>query len=49
MNRRKKESKFYFYAYELQKSKFFTFFMVACIIVNTLILSLDTYPVNLER
>ena len=49
MNRRKQESKFYSYAYEVQKSKIFNFFMVTCIIANTLILSLDEYPVNLER
>lgn len=47
--RRKQESKVYRYAYELQNNNIFNFFMVACIIVNTLILSLDKYPVNLKE
>lgn len=39
-------NRIYMFAYNLQEKKQFESFMVACILINTLLLSLDRFPEN---
>jgi voltage-dependent calcium channel R type alpha-1E len=42
-------NRIFMFAYNLQDKKQFEGFMVACILINTLFLSLDRYPENPEE
>jgi hypothetical protein len=46
MNKRRKQNKLFAIAMRISESSSFQFFIASAIIVNTLILSLDSYPEN---